>query len=282
MTKNAFCLAGVLFSGRFVSWESDLAALQTFAAFCAGSSAVYVFNDIFDRERDRKHPRKQLRPIASGAVSVPAAVMMAIALAALGFALAALLNLKVTLCLALYLVNNVLYSLGLKHLALFDVLSIAVGFVLRLVAGVYAINELPTDWIALCTFFLAVFLGFAKRRAELAGLLPDEEKLQRPVLSKYSVQFLDYLVNNSAVMVVVCYALFTATSNKNPTLVITVPIVFFAVMHYKRLVLLLRFGEEPEKIVLRDLRLQLSIIIWLITYFGVIYGDIHLFRSSGK
>ncbi len=176
MTKNLICFAGVLFSDSFKSWDKDLLALQTFVAFCLCSSAIYIFNDVFDRERDRKHPRKRLRPIARGAVSVPTAIAMGITLVVLGFAIAVRLNYAVAVCLGLYLLNNVVYSLGLKHLALFDVLSISFGFILRLLAGVYVLDELPTTWITLCTFFLSVFLGFAKRRAELATLLPEDEK----------------------------------------------------------------------------------------------------------
>src|SRR5687768_12799693 len=112
MSKNAFCFAGVLFSGRFVYLESDLAALQAFLAFCACSSAVYVFNDIHDRARDRNHPHKQKRPIASGAVSVPAAAVIAATLASFGLTLGVLLNFKVFLCLGLYVLNNLAYSMG--------------------------------------------------------------------------------------------------------------------------------------------------------------------------
>ena len=181
-------------------------------------------------------------------------------------------------CMLLYMANNLAYSLMLKHMALMDVISIAIGFVLRLLAGVYAVNELPTSWITLCTFFLTVFLGFCKRRAELGGLVPAEENEQRPVLSQYTLQFLDYLVNSSAVMTVMCYALFTTTANKNPSLIITVPVVFFAVLHYKRVVMILHDGEEPERLVLRDIRLQLSIVIWFALYIAISLGNWHLFR----
>jgi 4-hydroxybenzoate polyprenyltransferase len=278
--KNAVCFAGVLFSGRFTDPAAVRAACLTIVAFCAGSSAIYVFNDIFDRERDRKHPTKCRRPIASGAVVVPAAAGLGLVLAAAALALAALLGWGVLVCLLLYMGNNIAYSLGLKHLALFDVLGIALGFVLRLLAGVYAVDELPTTWITLCTFFLAVFLAVGKRRAELAALTAAPEKLQRPVLSEYTVPYLDSLVNSSAVMALMCYALFTSTSGKNPTLVVTVPIVFYAIMHYKRIVMLLEAGEEPERILFSDLRILLSVLLWLASYLVITYADLHLFRLT--
>lgn len=277
MTKNAFCFAGLLFSGRFVSFEATLAAITTFIAFCAVSSSVYIFNDILDRDRDRLHPKKRYRSLASKAVGVPVACLMAVTLAGIGLTFAYVVHITVLCCVVLYLANNVAYSLGLKHLSLFDVLCIAFGFVLRLLAGIYAVDDLPTTWVTLCTFFLSVFLGFSKRRAELVSLIPEDEQ-QRPVLSKYTLQFLDYLVNSSAVMTVMCYALFTALPAKNPTLVITVPIVYFALMHYKRLVMIYQYGEEPERIVLKDLRLQICVLLWLTTYFGITYSDLHLFR----
>jgi 4-hydroxybenzoate polyprenyltransferase len=278
-TKNGFCLAGVFFSGR---WLEDAYSIGTavgcFGCFCAASSAAYIFNDVVDRERDRLHPLKCQRPVASGAVSVPAALTLASLLAAVALSGAYALGWAVLGCLVLYFANNFAYSWGLKHYALVDVLSIANGFVLRLLAGVYAVGVLPTTWITLCTFFLTVFLGFAKRRAELAGLLEDETTERRPVLSKYTVQLLDSMLNNAAVMAVMCYALFTCISNKNPTLVVTVPIVYFAVMHYKRNVLLWNFGEEPDWILLKDLRVQVSIVLWLACYVIIMYGHLHLFQ----
>jgi 4-hydroxybenzoate polyprenyltransferase len=278
MTKNIFCFAGLIFSGRI--WEPGAipGACLAFAAFCLISSTVYVLNDCIDRERDRMHPRKRNRPIASGAVSVPVALVLAAVLSVGAIVLAYLVSKGTLVSLLLYMANNLAYSLVLKHMAIVDVISIAGGFVLRLLAGVYAVDDLPTSWITLCTFFLTVFLGFCKRRAELGGTLPEEENAQRPVLSKYTVQFLDYLVNSSAVMTVMCYALFTTTAQKNPSLVVTVPIVFFAVMHYKRIVMLLHDGEEPERIVLRDVRLQLCIVFWFALYLLIERGNWHLFR----
>lgn len=277
--KNLFCLAGVLFGpDRLSDSKAWMNSLATVAVFSFLSSAVYIANDIIDRDRDRLHPRKKNRPIASGVVSVPIAVCLALILGVGSLAASYLIGKKVFACLFLYLVNNALYSTMLKHMALFDALCIAFGFVLRLLAGIYASGDLPTTWITLCTFFLTVFLSFCKRRAELADVIPESDLGQRPVLSKYSVQFLDYLVSSSAVMVVMCYALFSATGGKSPSMVLTVPIVYFAVMHYKRLVIFLKEGEEPERILLRDIRLQLSIILWLAVYFGVTHSNVELFR----
>jgi 4-hydroxybenzoate polyprenyltransferase len=280
VTKNMFCFAGALFGpGRLLdreAWQIDLA---TFAIFCFVSSAVYIFNDVVDRERDRRHPRKQHRPIASGEVGVAAALSMAVFLSLVSLISAFAINEPLFACAVLYLINNIAYTLKLKHLALFDVLCIAGGFIFRLLAGIYALGDLPTAWITLCTFFLSLFLGFCKRRSELSRLDPlavDQE--QRPVLSKYTVQLLDYLVNSSATMTILCYALFTTSTTKNPTLVVTVPIVVFAVMHYERLAMLWGVGEEPEQVVVRDARLLLAGLVWMASYLAITMSDIHLFR----
>jgi 4-hydroxybenzoate polyprenyltransferase len=276
-TKNVVCLAGVLFSGRFVDPDAVVRALWTFVVFCAASSAVYALNDVFDRERDRRHPQKRQRPVASGAIGVPAAVAIGTVLAVGAFAGGWALGIGVFACLVFYVGNNLAYSFWLKHLALFDVLSIALGFVCRLLAGVYVVGELPTTWISLCAFFLALFLGFGKRRAELS-VLGEQTSDQRPVLSQYTLSYLDYLLNSSAVMAIICYALFTTSPGKNPSLVIGVPIVFYAIMHYKRLVMLMDASEEPEEILLRDTSIRVSIILWLSTYLAIQHGSLHLFR----
>jgi 4-hydroxybenzoate polyprenyltransferase len=294
LSKSLFCLAGVVFGPNRLEDEHAWGlGLWTVLVFMLGSSAVYVLNDVIDRHRDAAHPHKRLRPIASGEIGLATALSLAAVLLALALAVAWKVHWAVFICLGLYLLNNMAYSLWLRHLALVDVLSIALGFVLRLLAGVWVLDDVPTTWIVLCTFFLALFLGFAKRRAELdrlvegAGPIPrsgpasaDDAPFaaQRPVLADYTVQFLDYLVNSAAMMTVMCYALFTTTSGKSPTLVVTVPIVFYAVMHYKRLVMIDGLGEEPERLLLTDLPLQLSLLLWLVVYFAVLFGNLSLFR----
>jgi 4-hydroxybenzoate polyprenyltransferase len=279
MSKNLFCLGGVLFGDRFGHGAYVIAAMLTLVVFGLGSSAVYVLNDMMDRDRDRLHPIKRLRPIASGEVGILAALLIAMLLASSAFALAALLPRGVAVCLSVYLAMNLAYTWRLKHLAIVDVVCVALGFVLRLLGGIYAVDDLPTAWVTLCTLFLTLFLGFCKRRSELARLeLPPVEHAQRPVLARYTVAFLDQLVNSTGVMAIMCYALFTTSTTKNPTLVVTVPLVFFGIMHYKRLVMLCGMGEEPERIVVRDLPLLLTAVTWLGAYFAITLGGIHLFR----
>ncbi len=299
--KNGFCFAGLIFGGRLLETEAILLTFLTFFIFSIAASAVYIFNDIQDIKRDRCHPKKKFRPLASGNINVKTASFITAFLSVIAIIIAAQINTATLACLLLYQFNNIAYSLKLKNLPLFDVSCVALGFVLRLLAGIYTLGDMPTAWITLCTFFLTLFLGFAKRRAELLTLLAQQNSseyslekdtetsylklfyqrgkvnLQRPVLSHYTLPFLDSLLNNTATMTIMCYSLFTITSDKNPSLVITVPLVYYAVMHYKRIVTVLETGEEPTQILLRDNTIQVSLIIWLILYLAILYFDLQLF-----
>lgn len=276
-TKNLACLAGVIFGDRLSQTWAIADAVIVTLLFCAISSTSYIFNDIHDCERDRLHPQKKRRPIPSGLVSVPVALTLTVVLAALALGGSLYFGWATFGCFALFAVVNFAYTRWLKHLVIFDVCCIASGYVFRLLAGIYALHDIPTTWITLCTLFLAIFLAVAKRRAELS-VTHDEVKVQRPVLLQYTLPFLDTLLNSSATMTVLCYALFTASSGKNPTLVVTVPIVYYAVMHYKYLVIVQNAGQEPEQILLRDKRIYASIALWLACYLVIVYGKVHLFR----
>lgn len=311
-TKNLFCLAGLLFGGRLLEPQSILLSILTVIFFSAMASGVYIFNDIQDQERDRLHPKKKYRPIASGQVSIKTGLAIAFGLSTVSLLGTYGLGIPTLICVLLYGINNIIYSIKLKNIPLFDVSCIAFGFVLRLLAGIYALGDMPTAWIVLCTFFLTLFLGFSKRRSELLSLLylqtnqesfdseislplelksPNSEpsylelfyqrgskNQQRPVLSQYTLPYLDSLLNSTATMTIMCYALFTIQSGKNPSLVITVPIVYYAVMHYKWLVTVLADGEEPSRILIQDPTIKWSLIIWLISYLVILYFNIHLFN----
>lgn len=276
-TKNLAAFAGVIFGGRLGEPGSILLDLLVVVTFTAASAATYVFNDLRDVEYDRRHPTRRLRPLASGEVDRGSALKLAAILALGALVLALLLGRATFLCLALYLAINVLYSSGLKHVPLLDVTCIAMGYVLRVLAGIYVLGDMPTAWITLCTFFLALFLGFSKRRSELvASSSPNGDS--RPVLRGYGRDILDSLLSGSAIMAVMSYAMFTATSGKSPTLIVTVPIVYYAITHYTWLVLQEDRGEEPDQILLRDRTIQISIVLWLLCFVAIFYGHVTLFR----
>ena len=279
--KNLFCFAGIVFSGQLFVMESILRSLWCFAAFCFAASATYIFNDIFDRQRDRYNPRTATRPIASGDLSLGMAVTTLALLSVVAIASSAWLAPGCLLIMACYFALNGLYSVRFKQTVIADVICIALGFVLRILYGVYAVNVPPTAWIVLCTFFLALFLGFAKRKAELARVGEGGSRA-RPVLQEYSSAYLDILLAMSATMSILCYALFTVSAQNNPTLIISIVPVVYCVMRYMLHVMINEAGESPENILLSDLNMWLGILAWALVYVAILYGDFHLFVESTK
>jgi 4-hydroxybenzoate polyprenyltransferase len=274
--KNLTCLAGVLFSGQLFQAQQTLRAGLAFAAFCAVSSAAYILNDYLDREGDRRNPRTARRPLASGALPVWVAGVAFGVLLALGAAAACLLGQACAVVLACYAALNVGYSCRLKQVVVADVMCIALGFVMRVLAGVYAVGARPTAWIVLCMFFLALFLGFGKRKAEL-GAHGVQSPHIRPVLHKYTLGFLDLLLGMSATMTVLCYALFTVAGRDNPTLVVTILPVVYCVMRYLLLVVAHQRGESPDALLLADAPLGMGILCWVALCVAVLYGNLQLF-----
>lgn len=276
--KNTACLAGLIFSGQFFNGPAQLGALAAFAMFCMAASAVYIINDLCDRENDRRNPRKAHRPIAAGILPAGPAVAACLALLACSGLLAWSLGLPCARVLALYLAMNLAYSFWLKHAVLVDVLVIATGFVFRVLTGVYAVQAQPTAWIVLCMFFLALLLGFGKRRAELAAL-KEQAAAHRPVLVKYSLPYIDVLLAIMAAVTVVCYTIYTVESpHKNVTLIVTVPPVVYGIARYLLLVLI-REGEGVEKMLVRDRGLLAAVLLWTGLCMAVLYGNLHLFDA---
>jgi len=279
--KNVFCLAGVLFGDRLGDPHALTNAGLIFAAFCLLCSSVYILNDLIDVHRDRRHPTKRTRPIASGAVSPATACIASLALFIGAFTILFVWVPSALLVAGLYVLINIAYTGFLKHVPILDFFCIAAGFVLRMLAGVYGIGDVPTGWIFICTLSLALLLAQAKRRSELvalgtAGL--EELNERRPVLRFYSKEFLDSLINSSATITIIAYALFTITSGKNPALVLTVPFVYYATMRYKMLVMVTNDGEEPERLLLRDVSILVSAGAWLIAFLWITHSNLEIFR----
>lgn len=273
--KNAFVAAPLVFALRLTDGEAIISSLAAIAAFCLTASAVYIVNDIADRERDRLHPTKRNRPIASAAVGIPAAVVTAVVLTAGATALTLTTVPVAAAWIAAYLVLNLLYTGFLKRLALFDVLIIAVGFVLRVEGGSAAIGEATSSWMILTTLFIALFLGLAKRRGEEANLESNND--HRPGSAIYTIGSLDILTGVSLGLTVIAYALYTVDPQTiarfgSRRLVYTVPIVIYALFRY--FVLVTRDHElaDPTEIVTRDLPIIISVLIWVATIAALVYG----------
>lgn len=259
--KNAAVLAAFFFAlgdpAQRVTPRQFLIVAQAAAVFCLASSAVYVFNDILDRERDRAHPVKRLRPIASGELPLSGAVGLSAGLAAFSLAGAFALSVPFAQVLCAYLAMQIFYSIALKRVPLVDVIVIAAGFVLRAIAGARAINAAISPWLLLCAFLLALFLALCKRRGESRRLDPTTQAAARPALRAYDERLLDQLIGIVASATVACYAIYTLWPDtvakfRTHRLVYTVPFVLFGMFRYLDLVYRHEEGGEPENVLLTD------------------------------
>ncbi|HVL25739.1 MAG TPA: decaprenyl-phosphate phosphoribosyltransferase [Thermomicrobiales bacterium] len=263
-SKNAVVLAGVVFARMAGEPSQLLHALVALVAFCMISSSMYIFNDWLDMERDRHHPLKRFRPLASGAITPRQALPVSGALAIASLALAWAVTPALALIVALYALLMTTYTLWLKRIVIIDVFVIAGGFLLRAIAGAVAVDVPISAWLMLCTVLLALFLGFCKRRNEMLTL-QDTATLHRDVLRGYTPAILDQFILLTASTTIMAYAMYTFTSTyvpENDTMMITVPIVAFAIFRYLYLVYVRKLGGAPESLLFRDLPLLSAVALW--------------------
>ncbi len=274
--KNGVVLAALVFARQGDRVSSLLRALAALALFSLLASAVYLFNDLLDRERDRLHPTKRQRPIAAGTLSPVVAGLAALFLATGSVGLSFWLAPRFGIVALAYLVLQILYSTWLKHLVLLDVFAIAAGFVLRVVAGAVVIGVPISNWLYLCTLLLALFLACAKRRAELLAFDEGEAANHRRSLAHYSVGLLDQMIGILAACTILAYALYTLSSETQAkfgtdALKYTIPFVIFGLFRYLYLVHQHSRGESPEKVLLTDAPLLIDIGLFLSVVVLVLY-----------
>ena len=272
--KNGFVLAGLLFGHAWSDPATVFAALFATGAFCLASSAVYAYNDAHDAPRDREHPEKSDRPVARGAIAPAAARGLAAALALLALGFAAGAGALVMALVAAYLALNAAYTLGLKHLPVLDIFIIAAGFMLRLLAGTWGIGIEPSRWLLACGFLLTLFLGFAKRRAELDRLAHDAA-LHRAVLESYTLAFLDKAVFACVLGMVITYALYTVSDTTvalhgTRQLIWTLPWVLLGTLRYLFRLHYRGGGGDPTQELLRDPLLAAAALGWVGTVVWLI------------
>jgi decaprenyl-phosphate phosphoribosyltransferase len=255
--KNGFVLAPLVFSGDFLNGSAIHQALLAALMFCVASSATYIINDMHDIERDRRHPKKsKTRPLASGAVSVSAALVLLAGfygLLVLGWFVAP----QVVHVIAAYLVLNLAYTFVLKHQPVVDIFTIAIGFVLRVYAGAMALAVPVSSWMFITTLCLALYLAAVKRRQELSQSGTEGRK----VLEKYTVSLVDRYAEMSATGALVFYSMFVMSAK--PDLVITVPLVLFGLFRYWYVVEALDGGESPTDALMADWPLLLTVVFWV-------------------
>jgi len=272
--KNVFVLVGLLFGHAWRDPSLVLAVVGATAAFCLASGAVYAFNDARDAARDREHPDKRRRPVARGAVGPGEAVALSAFAAAAALVLAAAVGWRVAAIVVAYLGISAAYSLGLKHVPVADVAIIAAGFMLRLLAGTAGVGIEPSNWLLACGFLLTLFLGFAKRRAELERLADDAGR-HRAVLDAYSIGFLDRAIQLCVLGMVAAYAWYTlapetAQLHGTGNLVLTLPWVLLGTARYLYRLRSRGGGGDPALEVVRDPLLAIAILGWLATVLWLI------------
>jgi 4-hydroxybenzoate polyprenyltransferase len=262
--KNGFIFVGLLFGRAVFKPEFALAAIFTFIAFSLMASFIYIINDLADIDADRRHPLKRNRPIACGAVSPLQAKILAMFLLAMALPVAWLTGPTVFAIVLGYGVMNLAYSFGLKNVVVLDVFIIAAGFMLRILAGTVGIGIEPSKWLIVCGLMVTLFLGFAKRRAEL---VQAGESRQRQVLEHYSVDLLDKFIGIMASATIITYSLYTVApetvkQHHTDKLIYTSPVVIYGLFRYLYLLYQLKLGEDPVTDLFRDRQILLTLLAW--------------------
>ncbi|HEX9933737.1 MAG TPA: decaprenyl-phosphate phosphoribosyltransferase [bacterium] len=274
-TKNILVFAGIIFSINLLHPVLLLRVSAGFVLFCALTGAMYLFNDITDLRQDRLHPLKSKRPLASGRLPVPVALWSAVFLTVCGCAIGFILDAGFGLVAVSYVCITLAYSLFLKHVAILDLITIAIGFVLRAAAGAAIIHVTISSWLLICTIFLALFLTMGKRRHELV-LLGKRARSHRPILEEYSTHLLDQMIAVVTASTVMAYTLYTTapeTVEKFGTrnLVFTTPFVLYGIFRYLYLMHQKNMGGSPEQILLRDKPLLVNLFLYFVVTSVILY-----------
>lgn len=273
-TKNVFVWAGLVFDVKLFQPQPFLRTLLTFVLFCLISGAVYIINDLVDLEKDRLHPEKRTRPLASGALNPRFAVMAAVVIIVASLPLALWIDRGLTFILYGYLALMIAYSFWLKHMVIVDVLTIAAGFVLRVGAGVAVVDAARfSPWIYVCMVLLALFLGLGKRRQEIV-LMEEASVNTRAILAEYNLRFVDEMLSLVSASTVMAYALYTFSAPNLPTnhtMMLTVPFVLYGLFRYLYLIHVKGETDPPDVVVLKDRPLQADIALFGAVVFFVFY-----------
>jgi 4-hydroxybenzoate polyprenyltransferase len=272
--KNIFVFAALVFAERLDDPTAVLRVSAAFAIFCVLSSAVYLINDVRDREADREHPHKRQRPIAAGEISPGLASVASTLLAVTALVAAFRLSEGFGRVAAAYFILNLAYSFGLKRVVILDVMMVASGFLLRALAGALVLDVAISRWLVLCTGLLALFLGFVKRRQEIAAM--EGGSATRPILREYSLPFLDQMIAVVTGATVVAYSLYAfspevALKLGTENLGLTIPFVLFGIFRYLYLVHQRGVGENPTTVVFTDVPLIVDVVLWAVAVVCALY-----------
>ena len=282
-TKNILVFAAALFAGNLTNIAVLEKIIIAFFAFCCVASAVYILNDIMDVEKDRQHPIKCFRPIAAGLIPLPMAWLLLLTFLIFALWLSRIVNLSLVGVIIFYFIMNVAYSLYLKHVVILDVMIIAIGFVLRAIAGVLASGTIVTTWFVVCIFMLSLFLALAKRRGELVRLNHTREKNKgRKVLKFYSEPMLNALLIAVLAISITSYTFFAMQGEREgttllaglPSMMLTIPFVVYGMFRYVYLIDQYEQGEKPEDILIHDKPILWTCILFSFLVFIIRNGGI--------
>ncbi|WP_458462843.1 decaprenyl-phosphate phosphoribosyltransferase [Paenibacillus sp.] len=263
-TKNLLLFAALLFSFEEIRTETILATLLGFILFSFVAGCVYILNDYVDRDRDRQHPVKKFRPMASGQVNPTHALLFGIVLLTLSVGAAFVMNSLFGVLCIVYFLLNVSYSFVLKHLVILDMMTIAAGFVLRAIAGGVLIHVPFTPWFLICTMLLSLFLAIGKRRNELT-LLEGNTGSHRKVLANYSITLLDQFNTIVTTATIISYSLFTFTSDRTIHLMWTIPLVIYGMFRYLYLIHMKNQGGSPDRVLFEDKPILITVTLYVIS-----------------
>ena len=275
--KNSFVLTGILFANAWHDPDLLRRVILATIAFSLAASGVYIINDLIDRPHDLNHPQKRLRPVAAGRVSVAAAATLLVILLAVALSLGFIVSRAVVIILLLYVLVNIAYSIHLKHVVVLDVFIIASGFMLRILAGTVGVGIAPSQWLLLCGLMMALFLGFAKRRAELYAM-SDDGPTHRRVLGHYQPVLLDNMIVVTATCVIITYSLYTMSpatiqAHHTDSLIYTVPFVIYGIFRYIYSLHRQSTGSDPALQIFRDPHLLVAIVGWVVVTLWLITGS---------
>ena len=280
-TKNVFVFAALIFGQKLVIPLAVGRAVGGFFCFCLAASAIYIFNDIIDRQTDRLHPEKSKRPIAAGSVNVGSAALVSIICAVVAILAGFLLAHNFALIILAYIVLMILYSLSLKKVMILDCIIISIGFCLRAIAGVVVLQQVYEEvfispWLIICTFAVCLFLAFGKRRSEIAQLGENSESF-RETLAGYTPELLAHMIDVTSGLAVICFLLYAMDDQTyrlfgTNNLVFTTPLVLYCIFRFS---VLIQKGEfsDPVQLILHDWPFQIGFVLWVISCIGIIYAD---------
>lgn len=272
--KNAFVFAPLFFDSQFLNLDNLINVILAFLCFCTISSSVYIFNDYFDINEDKNHPQKRFRPLASGSISIKNGLVLMLILMISSLTVSYLISIELFLVIISYLALNFLYSKWLKHIAILDVNIIAVGFILRIVAGSVVSDVVPSIWILLITYLLALFLGISKRRTDV--ILAENGNDVRKNIEGYNLIFIDVILGILASIIIVSYIFYCISPEvqlhyHSNLLYVSIIFVVNGIFRYLKLVFVDQSTYSPTKIVLHDRFIQFTILGWLLLMSYLLY-----------